>query len=67
MKSIIYGIFFAIFGLGSLILPMIGIQFKLFMLFELMLGSFAWMASTLFILIGIGLIMYGIINIKKKR
>ncbi len=56
-KLIGWGIFLIIFGLGSLLLPMMGLQFKLFMLFELWLGAFAWVASVVCILAGIALIM----------
>ncbi|MEM4240460.1 MAG: hypothetical protein QXM31_03910 [Candidatus Woesearchaeota archaeon] len=42
-----------ILGVGSLVLPMMGLQFKIFMIFELLMGAYAWIASVACIVLGV--------------
>lgn len=49
-----WGITFVIFGIGSFILPLMGLQFKLLSLF----GEYQSIAGVALLIIGIGMIIY---------
>lgn len=59
-----WGLFLVLFGAGSFILPLMGIQFKLFILMQLMLGAFAYFVSALMVLGGLGLCIKGLMDVK---
>ncbi|MBI5392759.1 hypothetical protein HZA96_02725 [Candidatus Woesearchaeota archaeon] len=52
------GIFLIIFGAGSLALPFFELQFKLFMLFELLFGAYSWIVSLICILAGVAMFIH---------
>ena len=50
-----YGIMLMFMGVGSFILPLFGLQFKILTLF----GSFQWIVSLLLAIGGLGLLVMG--------
>ncbi|MEM2915969.1 MAG: hypothetical protein QXT19_01235 [Candidatus Woesearchaeota archaeon] len=56
-----------ILGVGSLVLPLVGLQFKIFMIFELLMGANAWVASVTCIVLGVMLMAVQVITSRQKR
>ena len=56
---------FLILGIGSFILPLIGIQFKILIALDALTGGNGWLISLIFILIGAILFVIHLLNNKK--